>query len=82
MEAYLILGAACTVTGGILGVVVAMTYTAAAISHSQERMQRKVLQAQAEARYYQAMADRVSLALHGFPYPDEKQEYLMGPWFR
>lgn len=81
MVACLMLSVACVMTGVILGAVVAMTYTSAAISHSQERMQGKVRQAEAEARYYQAIATGASPALAWYP-SGEREELLTGPWFR
>ena len=52
MITYLLLGAACTALGLAAGAVLAMIYCAAAMSHHQERMQRKVREAWDEARYY------------------------------
>jgi uncharacterized membrane-anchored protein YhcB (DUF1043 family) len=52
MATYLLFGTACLVLGMAVGALVAMIYCAAAISRSQERMQRKVREAWDEARYY------------------------------
>ncbi len=52
MITYLLFGFACMALGVAAGALLAMIYCAAAMSHSQERMQRKVRQAWDEARYY------------------------------
>lgn len=52
MGTYLLFGTACLVLGMAVGALVAMIYSAAAMSRSQERMQRKVREAWDEARYY------------------------------
>jgi xanthine/CO dehydrogenase XdhC/CoxF family maturation factor len=50
MTANMLIAAGCTVWGLIAGGVLALTYSAAAMSRSQERMQRKVRLAWEEAR--------------------------------
>jgi len=52
MITYLLFGAACTALGLAAGALLAMIYCAAAMSHHQERMQRKIREAWEEARYY------------------------------
>jgi hypothetical protein len=52
MITYLLFGAACTALGLAAGALLAMIYCAAAMSHHQARMQRKVREAWDEARYY------------------------------
>jgi prefoldin subunit 5 len=59
MTANMLLAAGCTVWGLIAGAVLALTYSAAAMSRSQERMQRKVRQAWEEARRYRAQCQQV-----------------------
>jgi hypothetical protein len=58
MTANMLLAAGCTVWGLIAGGVLALTYAAAATSRSQERMQRKVREAWAEACRYRAPGQR------------------------
>jgi hypothetical protein len=52
MTAYMMLAAGCLLWGLVAGGVLALIYAAAAMSRSQERMQRKVRQAWEEARRY------------------------------
>jgi len=52
MITYLLFGTACMALGLAAGALLAMIYCAAAMSHSQQRMQRKVREAWEEARYY------------------------------
>ena len=52
MITYLLFGTACVALGLAAGALLAMIYCAAAMAHSQERMQRKVREAWEEARYY------------------------------
>ena len=52
MTAYMMLGAGCLVWGLAAGGVLALIWSAAAMSRNQERMQRTVRQAWEEARRY------------------------------
>jgi hypothetical protein len=58
MTADMMLAAGCAIWGLIAGGVLALTYTAAAVSRSQERMQRKVSQAWAEVRRYRDQCEQ------------------------
>jgi uncharacterized membrane protein YraQ (UPF0718 family) len=50
MLLYLLYGAACLITGFVVGLWVEMVYASAAMSRSQHRMQNKVRQAREEAQ--------------------------------
>jgi hypothetical protein len=62
METFIVMAAAL-VTGLFAGCLLMVTYTAAAISRSQQRMQRRVRYWQAETALAREVADRLARQL-------------------
>ena len=67
MATYLIFGCACIALGFAGGGLLALIYSAAATSHSQERMQRKVCEAWNQAWQFREECEARHGAAHGPP---------------